>query len=698
VTNGPLTVTTSAGSATSSSNFTGSLNPIITSFSPTFGTNGSTVTINGGNFFKPVTVTIGGKTESVTPTATSQISATVPTGAANGPISVTTTNGTFTTTSNFLTGSAPIITSFSPITGDTPVTLYGIDLVSLTSVTINGYAEYISGYGSGYVNITITNTKVGTGPITVTSAKGSFTTTSNFTITAAPIINSFAPALAPAGTSGIVINGINFIGATSVKFGTASATFTVTAPTQISATVPSSATTGAITVTSPYGSSITTSNFTVTGAGPVITGFTPSNGVRGTVVTINGGNFTNVSGVTFNGTSGAYTTPTSTTTLYAIAPANATSGLISVITSGGTGNSSALFYFQPWITNATASGIVGSSLIIDGRNLTNATAVQIEGVDFPFTNSPTQIVATVPSNAVPGPVTVTTPGGIFINTSRYVVLPKIYSFTPNIGPAGTVVTIGGTSLFDVTNVQFNGVNATPYNITTNQLQVAVPSGATPGPITVFVPGGSDVSTNIFTATTSSAVNLTKSVFPVVALSGSNLTYTLTVTNNGPSTVTKVVVTDPIPAGFTPISATSSVGSALFTNGQLIASLGTMTTNTGAVITMTGATSTLGILTNMATLGFAEGETIYGNPDAWAFAYLITAAQQTLTIAESANPGHITLTWPVSVMDFTLEFSTNLSGGGGWQAVTNSPFVTNGLNTYTNASPLPAAEYFRLQGP
>jgi uncharacterized repeat protein (TIGR01451 family) len=415
-------------------------------------------------------------------------------------------------------------------------------------------------------------------------------------------------------------------------------------------------------------------------------------------VTINGGNFTNVSGVTFNGTSGAYTTPTSTTTLYATAPANATSGLISVITSGGTGNSSALFYFQPWITNATASGIVGSSLIIDGRNLTNATAVQIEGVDFPFTNSPTQIVATVPSNAVPGPVTVTTPGGIFINTSRYVVLPKIYSFTPNIGPAGTVVTIGGTSLFDVTNVQFNGVNATPYNITTNQLQVAVPSGATPGPITVFVPGGSDVSTNIFTATTSSAVNLTKSVFPVVALSGSNLTYTLTVTNNGPSTVTKVVVTDPIPAGFTPISATSSVGSALFTNGQLIASLGTMTTNTGAVITMTGATSTLGILTNMATLGFAEGETIYGNPDAWAFAYLITAAQQTLTIAESANPGHITLTWPVSVMDFTLEFSTNLSGGGGWQAVTNSPFVTNGLNTYTNASPLPAAEYFRLQGP
>lgn len=324
--------------------------------------------------------------------------------------------------------------------------------------------------------------------------------------------------------------------------------------------------------------------------------------------------------------------------------------------------------------------------------------MQVHGVNYAFTNSPTRIVAIVPSNAMTGPITVTTPGGIFINTNSFVVLPKIYSFSPTIGPAGTVVTITGTSLFDVTNVQFNGTSATPFNVLTNQLQVAVPTGATPGPITVVTAGGDDVSSNSFTATRSSTLVLSKTVSPAITGPGSNVTYTLVVTNEGPSTVTSVSVTDNIPTGFSLTSATNSLGTTVYTNNMVIASLGILASNTSATITVKGTSASPGALTNSANLGFAEGNTVYGTNYASALAYFITAAQRTLSIAASANSGELLVTWPVSAVNFTLQVSTNLTAGNGWQNLTNDTIVTNGLNEYSNSLPSPAAEFFRLQVP
>jgi len=64
------------------------------------------------------------------------------------------------------------------------------------------------------------------------------------------------------------------------------------------------------------------------------------------------------------------------------------------------------------------------------------------------------------------------------------------------------------------------------------LQVTVPTGATSGPLTLNVPGGKDVSSNSFTVTSNSTVNLSKTVSPVIAGPGTNVTYTLLVTNKG----------------------------------------------------------------------------------------------------------------------------------------------------------------------
>jgi hypothetical protein len=75
-------------------------------------------------------------------------------------------------------------------------------------------------------------------------------------------------------------------------------------PTQITATVPATATSGQIQVTTPGGVATSTGSFSVT---PVINSFLPTSGPVGTSVVISGTTFVGVTGVLFNGQLAAYT-------------------------------------------------------------------------------------------------------------------------------------------------------------------------------------------------------------------------------------------------------------------------------------------------------------------------------------------------------------------------------------------------------
>jgi hypothetical protein len=103
---GVVGVTGPGGTGTSSGVFTveGSnpSAPTITSFSPTSGKIGTAVTITGTNFTGASKVTFGGGvTASFTVVGGTQVTTTVPTGAKNGPISVTTPAGTATSSQTF---------------------------------------------------------------------------------------------------------------------------------------------------------------------------------------------------------------------------------------------------------------------------------------------------------------------------------------------------------------------------------------------------------------------------------------------------------------------------------------------------------------------------------------------------------------------------------------------------------------------
>src|SRR4051812_15533823 len=84
------------------------------------------------------------------------------------------------------------------------------------------------------------------------------------TTTTAPTISGFTPT-GGAVASSVTINGTNPTGASSVKFnGTAATTFMVNSPSQVTATVPSGATTGPISVTTAGGTATSAASFAVT--------------------------------------------------------------------------------------------------------------------------------------------------------------------------------------------------------------------------------------------------------------------------------------------------------------------------------------------------------------------------------------------------------------------------------------------------
>jgi photosystem II stability/assembly factor-like uncharacterized protein len=166
---------------------------------------------------------------------------------------------------------------------------------------------------------------------------------------AGPSITSFAPATGVEGTV-VTIVGTGFTGATAVAFNGASAAFTVTADTQIAATVPAGATSGRISVTGPGGTADSGADFSVAAVPlpvPTVTGFSPASGPVGTVVTVTGAGFWKGATVAFNGTPAPGVVVASVTQITTAVPAGATSGPIVVTTPGGTGASTASFTVTP---------------------------------------------------------------------------------------------------------------------------------------------------------------------------------------------------------------------------------------------------------------------------------------------------------------------------------------------------------------
>ena len=241
----------------------------ITSFTPTCGASGATITITGAGFTGMTDVLFNGtsSTGEVFGSDTS-VTATVPGGATAGPITVETPAADTASTVNFIpaTAGVPTITSFTPTTGSpgSSVVITGTNFGCTTSVMFNTTAATTFLVNSATQITATVPTGATTGPLHVTTSPGGGTanSTTNFTVVTGPSITSFTPTSGPVGTT-VTITGTNLTGVTAVKFNGTTAVFTTSTATSVTATVPSGATTGKITVTTPGGTATSTTDFTV---------------------------------------------------------------------------------------------------------------------------------------------------------------------------------------------------------------------------------------------------------------------------------------------------------------------------------------------------------------------------------------------------------------------------------------------------
>lgn len=159
--------------------------PTIGSFAPTTGAAGTQVVITGTNLTGATGVSFAGTPASAfTVVSPTQITATVPAGAASGPITVTTPTGTATSTASFQTTPAPTVTTLAPTSGPvgTAVAITGTNLTGATSVTFGGVpATNVTVASPTQVNATVPP-GAGTGTVTVTTPGGSATSATPFTV------------------------------------------------------------------------------------------------------------------------------------------------------------------------------------------------------------------------------------------------------------------------------------------------------------------------------------------------------------------------------------------------------------------------------------------------------------------------------------------------------------------------------------
>ena len=395
--------------------------PTVTGFDPLSAVPGAAVTIFGDHFVALESVTFGGVSAEFTVTGTTQIRTDVPVGASTGVIAVTNSVGTALSPEDFVV-EGPTVDTMVPSSGPsgTIVTISGSGFVLVDTVTFGGLPAEFTEISGGQIRATVPVGAV-TGTIAVSNYLGAGVSSGDFVVDG-PIIDSIAPSNGPPGTS-VTILGSGFVSVDTVSFGGIPADFTVFSSSQIRATVPLGAVTGAVTVSNNIGSGVSSGDFVVDG--PIIDSIAPSNGPPGTSVTILGNGFVSVDTVSFGGVPANFTVY-SGGHIRATVPLGAVTGAVTVSNNIGTGSSTDPFVVEgPEVTSfSPTSGSVNTRISITGSGFNDLTSVKLGGITMQvfFSNS-NKIWTKIPSGATTGVFEITTGAGSATSSAAFVVTP-----------------------------------------------------------------------------------------------------------------------------------------------------------------------------------------------------------------------------------------------------------------------------------
>jgi uncharacterized repeat protein (TIGR01451 family) len=254
---------------------------------------------------------------------------------------------------------------------------------------------------------------------------------------------------------------------------------------------------------------------------------------------------------------------------------------------------------NPANNTASAADVVALSSDADLVTTNSASPISVAaGSNVTYTQSVTNI----------GPAAAT--GVSFTQTT-----PPNTNFQSISVPAGwtcpTQPSVGGTGTItcnDGSNLAVGPGNTVNFTLVL-QVNAGTPSGTNitetdTATATNIVPG---ITSNTATATvtvasaSSADMAIVKTATPNPVTQGTELAYTLTVTNNGPASATNVTVTDTLPSVMTYLSTNSTLGSCSEAGGTVTCLLGTMANAGAATISIFTIPNSSGVVSNTATV-------------------------------------------------------------------------------------------------
>jgi LPXTG-site transpeptidase (sortase) family protein len=292
------------------------------------------------------------------------------------------------------------------------------------------------------------------------------------------------------------------------------------------------------------------------------------------------------SGLTFVSAANTTGTYSSGTGVWDIGPlansASATLSILATVTSTAT------------LTNTATKTAEDQVDPVNSNDTASATATALgadiaitKTVDKPTPNLGSNVTFTVtatndgPSNATGVQVSDLLPAGL-----------SLVSATPSVGAYGALTgiwTVGALA---------NGANATLAIVGTVTSTTAVTNTATKTAEDQRdpVPGNDTASATLIPI--SADIAITKTVDNPTPNLGSNVTFTITATDNGPSNATGVQVTDLLPPGLSLVSATTATGS--YNSGTGIWIIGPLANGSSATLAIIATLTSTSAVTNTAT--------------------------------------------------------------------------------------------------
>ncbi|MDT5270100.1 MAG: hypothetical protein QOH49_2286 [Acidobacteriota bacterium] len=197
----------------------------------------------------------------------------------------------------------------------------------------------------------------------------------------------------------------------------------------------------------------------------------------------------------------------------------------------------------------------------------------------------------------------------------------------------------------------------------------------------------DSSSDPTTVVSSSDLSLSKTVNNPNPIQGQNVTFTLTLTNAGPSNATNVVVTDLLPAGLTFVSATPSTGT--YTSGTGAWAVASLTSGANATLQIVALVGNTGTITNTAEVTASDqpdpdSTPNNGNPaeDDRASASIGAVAPPSIALTKSVTPSGTQV--PGTDITYTVAFvNTGGSPASAFVLTDPNPATVLKINDYTD---------------